>query len=314
MDEMIKDLVIIGAGPAGLSAAVYGKRAMLDEIVIEKDVYGGGQIAVTERVDNYLGLYGENGYDLATKFKEHAKALQVPFLEDEVVEIIDGTVKHIKLASGKELLTKAIFLATGAGHKKLGCKGEEEHIGAGVSYCATCDGAFFRNRVTAVVGGGDVALQDALYLANLCEKVYLIHRRETLRGAKNLQERVLAKDNIEFIPNAEIEEILGDGIVEEIILKKRSDDGDGGVKQEVERETLKVSGVFVAVGMQPNTKAFETLVDCDANGYIVADESCRTSKRGIYAIGDIRTKQLRQLVTAVADGAVAVSSLEQDEI
>ena len=178
MAEQVKDLVIIGSGPAGLSAAVYAKRAMLDVVVIEKAGFSGGQIVTTERVDNYLGLYGESGYSLAMKFREHADALSVPFID------------------GETICTKNVLVATGAGHKKLSVKGEEELTGAGVSYCATCDGAFFKNKTTAVVGGGDVALEDALYLANLCEKVYLIHRREGLRAAKELSEKGSGKYRI----------------------------------------------------------------------------------------------------------------------
>lgn len=303
MDQEVKDLIIVGSGPAGLSAAVYGKRATLNELVIEKDIYGGGQIAVTDRVDNYLGLYGENGYDLAMKFKDHAKALEVPFVEGEIKSIKAGEVKEVTLANGEVYYSKAVFIATGAKHKNIGCKGEKEFTGAGVSYCATCDGAFFRKKTVAVVGGGDVALQDALYLANICEKVYLIHRRDTLRGAKVLQQRVFETENIEFLPNYEVKEITGDGQVEEILINNN---------KTLEDKKLEVSGIFIAVGMEPITEIVKDVVELDKSGYIVADESCRSNVKGIYAIGDVRTKQLRQLVTAVADGAVAVSSFESD--
>lgn len=305
MDRDIKDLIIIGSGPAGLSAAVYGRRAMLDELVIEKDIYGGGQIAVTDRVDNYLGLYGENGYELAMKFKEHAKQLEVPFLEGEVAKINNGDIKEIVLKTGEALYSKAVFLATGASHKKLGCIGEKELTGAGVSYCATCDGAFFRNKTVAVVGGGDVALQDALYLSNICEKVYLIHRRAQLRGAKTLQQKVFDTSNIEFMPDCEIEKIIGENQVAGVVVKNKKDD------RSIE---LQLSGVFIAVGMEPNTALVKELLQLDKAGYIVADETTRCSEKGFYAIGDVRTKQLRQLVTAVADGAVAIASFEQDNL
>jgi thioredoxin reductase (NADPH) len=300
----IKDLVIIGGGPAGLSAAVYGKRAMLDEVVIEKDIYAGGQIAVTDRVDNYLGLYGVNGYDLSEKFKEHARQLEVPFLEGEVLNIedVDG-IKKLILDSGDKIFAKAVFIATGAAHRKLGCKGEEKFMGAGVSYCATCDGAFFKNKTVAVVGGGDVALGDAIYLSNICKRVYLIHRRDELRGAKVLGKKIEKTDNIEFLPSCEIEEISGDGTVEKILVKdKRSNN----------IKAIDVDGVFIAVGMKPNTDLVSGLVETDEGGYIVADESCRSSQNGIYAVGDVRTKELRQVVTAVADGAVAIATLEKD--
>ena len=298
-----KDLVIIGSGPAGLSAAVYAQRAMLDQVVIEKEPFSGGQIITTERIDNYLGLYGMGGYELAMKFREHADALSVPFLEGEVTAINDdGEVKQITLASGETIETKAVLFATGARHKTLSVKGEKELAGAGVSYCATCDGAFFRGKTTAVVGGG-VALEDALYLSNICEKVYLIHRRDGLRGAKMLQQKIKETENIEFLPFYEVQEICGDGKVEKVILKQN---------QTGETRNLELSGIFIAIGMDPQNEAAQGLVDLDATGYIVAGEDCRTSLAGIYAAGDIRTKQLRQVVTAVADGATAISSIEQD--
>lgn len=299
-----KDLVIIGSGPAGLSAAVYAQRAMFDQVVIEKEPFSGGQIITTERIDNYLGLYGMGGYDLAVKFREHADALEVPFLEDEVTSIVeeDG-VKKITLASGGTIETKAVLFATGARHKMLSVKGEKEFAGAGVSYCATCDGAFFRGKTTAVVGGGDVALEDALYLSKMCEKVYLIHRRDGLRGAKVLQQKIKETENIEFLPFYEVQEICGEGKVEEVILKQN---------QTGEERHLALSGLFIAIGMDPQNEAAKGLVELDAAGYIVAGEDGRTNTPGIYAAGDIRTKQLRQVVTAVADGATAISSIEQD--
>ena len=303
MEDKRKDLIIIGSGPAGLSAAVYAQRAMLDQVVIEKG-FSGGQIVTTEQVDNYLGLFGENGYDLAMRFKDHADQLGVPFLEAEVTQITDrGDHKEVHLEGGEVLTAKSVILATGANHKPLGVPGETEFSGAGVSYCATCDGAFFRNRTVAVVGGGDVALEDALYLSKLCEKVYLIHRRDELRGAKLLQQRVFDAENIEFLGSSEITQITGSGMVEQITVADR--------KSSTARE-LAVSGVFIAVGMEPQNALVQGLVALDDAGYIIAGEDCRTSVPGIYAVGDIRTKQLRQVVTAVADGAVAVSSLEQD--
>ena len=305
MENNVKDLVIVGGGPAGLSAAIYGKRAMLNEVVIEKDIYSCGQIAVTDRVDNYLGLYGESGYGLAMKFKEHAKKLEVPFLEGEVVNIKDGDVKELELKTGDKLYTKAVFIATGSRHRMLKCKGEEKLIGAGVSYCATCDGGFFRNKKVAVVGGGEVALQDALYLSNICEKVYLIHRRNELRASKNLQNKVTGLANIELLLNCEVEEIVGDSVVEAInIIDKTSG----------KKDCIQASGVFIAIGMEPGTEIVKGVLELDKSGYIITDDSCRCSLNGFYAIGDVRTKQLRQLVTAVADGAVAISSYEQDNL
>lgn len=299
-----KDLVIVGSGPAGLSAAVYAQRAKLDQVVIEKEMFSGGQIVTTDRVDNYLGLYGESGYDLAVKFREHADKLGVPFMEDTVCKITDkGEYKEVYLESGSVIETKAVLFATGANHRKLNVKGEKELTGAGVSYCATCDGAFFKGKKVAVVGGGDVALGDALYLSNICEKVYLIHRREELRASKELQQKVMEKDNIDFMPFYEVKEIIGEGKVEKITVEQN---------QTNETSSLDISGVFIAVGMEPQSELLKGLTELDKSGYIKAGEDCRTSVPGIYALGDIRTKNLRQVITAVADGALAVASLEQD--
>lgn len=300
----MKDLVIIGSGPAGLSAAVYAQRARLDQVVLEKEPFSGGQIVNTERVDNYLGMYGTSGYELAMAFRSHADELGVPFQEAEVAAVRnEGTHKVVELADGEQIETKAVIVATGAGHRSLGVPGEEKLTGAGVSYCATCDGAFFRGRTVAVVGGGDVALEDALYLSRMCEKVYLIHRRDGLRAARVLQEQVQAKENIEFLPFYEVQEIVGEDLVEKVILRQN---------QTGENRELELSGLFIAIGMQPWNEAVRDLVELDEAGYIRAGEDCRTSVKGIYAAGDIRTKSLRQVVTAVADGAVAVSSVETD--
>lgn len=306
MSENMKDIVIIGSGPAGLSAAVYAKRATLDEVVVEKEMISGGQIIVTDRIDNYLGDYGVSGYDLSVKFREHADKLDVPFMEGNITSIEDkGDYKQVILENGNMVNAKAVVIATGATHKKLNVSGEDSLSGAGVSYCATCDGAFFKGKTVAVVGGGDVALGDALYLSNICDKVYLIHRRDGLRGAKVLQERVFAKDNIEFMPFYEVDEICGENSVEELILHDNRTN---------EKSKLSVSGIFIAVGMKPQSDLVKNLVKLDDAGYICAGEDCRTSVKGIYAAGDVRTKSLRQIVTAVADGAVAISSVEEDFI
>lgn len=306
MSENMKDIVIIGSGPAGLSAAVYAKRATLDEVVVEKEMISGGQIIVTDRIDNYLGDYGVSGYDLSVKFREHVDKLDVPFMEGNITSIEDkGDYKQVILENGNIVNAKAVVIATGATHKKLNVSGEDSLSGAGVSYCATCDGAFFKGKTVAVVGGGDVALGDALYLSNICDKVYLIHRRDGLRGAKVLQERVFAKDNIEFMPFYEVDEICGENSVEELILHDNRTN---------EKSKLGVSGIFIAVGMKPQSELVKNLVKLDDAGYICAGEDCRTSVKGIYAAGDVRTKSLRQIVTAVADGAVAISSVEEDFI
>ena len=299
--EHIYDLIIIGSGPAGLAAAVYAQRARLDALVIEKEMMSGGQVLTTYEVDNYPGLPGINGFDLGMKFREHADRLGARFAEDQVLQV-EKTEEGFLVKGEKETYrTRTVLIATGAAHRKLGVPGEERLAGMGVSYCATCDGAFFRDKVTAVAGGGDVALEDAIFLSRICRKVYLIHRRDELRGAKSLQEAVMALDNVEILWDTVIEEIQGDGQVESLKLKN---------KKTGEERDLPVQGVFIAVGITPNSQTFEGTVEMD-RGYIIAGEDCRTSVSGILAAGDVRTKQLRQIVTAAADGANAVTSAEQ---
>lgn len=297
------DVVIVGSGPAGLSAAVYARRSRLNTIVIEKAGYSGGQIVNTSEVDNYLGLQGIEGFDMAMKFRNHAEYFETEFVDDEVLSIEDKEEYYqINLKEKSAIYTRAVIIATGASYNKLAVPGESEYTGRGVSYCATCDGAFYRGKEVAVVGGGDVALEDALYLSNISSKVYLIHRRDELRGAKNLQEKVLKTENIEFIPNSVVEKINGiDGTVESIDIKN--------VKTAEERN-IAVKGVFVAIGMKPVTDFVKELVDVDENGYIVAGEDGITSRRGIFVAGDVRTKKLRQVITAVSDGANALATLE----
>lgn len=338
------DLVIIGSGPAGLAAAIYAQRAKLDTLVIEKEMMSGGQVLTTYEVDNYPGLPGIGGFDLGEKFRQHAEQLQTEFAEDEVHRIeletvgagtgsrdvgtgaenrdADGELQAAelhatelqavetkenrsvwkKIVGAKDTyLAKSVIIATGATHRKLGVPGEERLAGMGVSYCATCDGAFFRKKVTAVIGGGDVAVEDAIFLARMCEHVYLIHRRDELRGAKSLQEKLFALDNVTVLWDSVVKEIQGEEKVSALAVKN--------VKTG-ETSTLPVSGVFIAVGITPNSAPYEGLVDMD-HGYIRADETGATSIPGIYAVGDVRTKQLRQIVTAVADGANAVTSAER---
>lgn len=299
----IYDLIIIGSGPAGLAAAVYAQRAKLDTLVVEKAMVSGGQVLTTYEVDNYPGLPGIGGYDLGIKFREHADRLGARFVEDEVLNIQDGGKGAIKgvVCQGNTYEARSLILATGAVHRKLGVPGEEELAGAGVSYCATCDGAFFRNKVSAVIGGGDVAVEDAIFLARMCSKVYLIHRRNELRAAKSLQENLLSLDNVEVIWDTVADSINGDGMVKSLSLTN--------VKNGQKRE-LDVQGVFIAVGITPESRAFEGLVDMD-HGYIRAGEDTVTSAPGIFAAGDVRTKPLRQIITAAADGANAITSVER---
>lgn len=293
------DLIIIGSGPAGLSAAVYGKRAGLELLVIEEKPMSGGQILNTYEVDNYLGMPGINGFDMGMEFRKHADKLGVEFKEASVTAVADkGDVKQVFM--GEEVLeTRTVIFATGAEHAQLGIPGEEELSGMGVSYCATCDGAFFKGKTVAVVGGGDVALEDAIYLARTCEKVYLIHRRDELRGAKILQEELQALPNAEILYSHVVTEIKGEDMVEALLLKD--------VKTGEEKE-LAVAGIFIAVGIHPNTELLNERVETDEAGYVLAGEDCVTNVPGIYVAGDIRKKPMRQIVTAVADGANAAVS------
>ena len=296
------DLVIIGSGPAGLSAAVYAKRACLSVLVIEKEAMSGGQMIYTEEVDNYPGLNHRSGFELAEAFEQHARDLDVAFAEGEVEKIEEkGAIWTFHMADGEDIETKTVLLATGATHRKLGVPGEEAFAGAGVSYCATCDGAFFKDKTVAVIGGGDVALEDALYLANICKQVYLIHRRNELRGTKALQEQVFANEKITFLGASEVTEIIGDKQVSKVIVRDKETD---------EAKELALDGVFIAVGMEPQSALYEPLMKLE-HGYVPAEEDCATKRAGLYVAGDVRTKRLRQIVTAVSDGANAVYSITE---
>lgn len=297
------DLIIIGSGPAGLSTAVYGKRAGLDLLVIEEKPMSGGQVLNTYEVDNYLGLPGINGFDMGMKFREHADLMGTEYKTASVIAIQEkGKVKSVEIADGTCYEAKAIVLAMGAQHTMLGVPGEKEYTGRGVSYCATCDGAFFKGRDVAVVGGGDVAVEDAIYLSRMCRKVWLIHRRDSLRAAKSLQDKLKACGNVEILWNRTLASVYGAELAEGVKLHH--------VQGEDELD-LPVEGVFIAVGMRPNTEYIRDQIPCDGQGYVIAGEDCATKVPGIYAAGDIRTKQVRQIVTAVADGACVIASVER---
>ena len=295
------DLLIIGSGPAGLGAAIYGERAGLKLAVIDRSPISGGQVLTTYEVDNYLGMPQISGSDISDRFKEHADKLGVDFITADVQSVEDLEEKKVVHTDEGDFETKAIILATGAAHAMLGVEGEMKLAGMGVSYCATCDGAFFRGRTVAVVGGGDVAVEDAIFLAGICKKVYLIHRRDSLRAADSLQKKLMSLPNVEIVWNSEVSKIQGEEMVESLLLHQN---------QTGKETVLEVNGVFIAVGILPNTNSFKGLVDMDENGYILADETCATSVPGIYAAGDIRKKALRQIITAVADGANAVNSVQ----
>lgn len=293
------DLIIIGSGPAGLSAAIYGKRAGLNLLVVEKAPMSGGQVLNTYEVDNYPGMPGINGFDLGMQFRAHADKLAVEFREGCVTSIENQGDKKLVTVEGELLESKTVILASGAEHAHLNVPGEEKLSGRGVSYCATCDGAFFRGRMVAVAGGGDVALEDAIYLAGICEKVYLIHRRDELRGAQVLQQELKALPNVEFLYSHIVTEIQGENEVENLRIKN--------LKTEEEFD-LVVEGIFVAVGIRPDSTLIKDMVDCDEGGYVLVGEDCSTNVPGLYVAGDIRKKPIRQIVTAAADGANAAVS------
>ena len=296
------DIIIIGSGPAGLSAAIYAQRACLDTIVIEKNGISGGQVLNTWEVDNYPGFPGVTGFELSRQFREHANKLGARVVQDEVVQVeLSGNVKKV-VCEEETYEARCVILASGAHHRTLEVPGEEELRGAGVSYCATCDGAFFRGRTVAVVGGGDAALEDAIFLARMCEKVYIVHRRDKLRGAKRLQERLQALENIEFVWNSETAAIEGNGQVEALRLRQTKTG---------EERRLDVDCVFIAVGIAPESELYAGQLELDEQGYIRADESGQTSVPGVFAAGDVRTKALRQILTAASDGANCVASAER---
>lgn len=296
------DVIIIGTGPAGLAAAIYAKRAKLNMLLLDKSRFAGGQVLTTYEVDNYPGFCGISGMELGKKFKEHAQELGAEVIAEEVLSIQPQSDKVVVETKKTTYETKTVLVATGADHKLLGVPGEEELTGMGVSYCATCDGAFFKNKTAVVVGGGDVAVEDAVFLARLCEKVYLIHRRDELRAAKGLQEKLFALDNVEVIWDTVVKEIQGKEKVEQIMMESVK---DGSWKE------LPADGVFIAVGIKPNSQILEGIVEMEEGGYVKAGEDGQTSEPRVFAAGDIRTKQLRQIVTAVSDGANAIHTISK---
>ena len=300
--DTLYDVIIIGTGPAGLAAAIYAKRAKLNMLLLDKSRFAGGQVLNTYEVDNYPGFPGINGMELGKKFKEHAANMGAEVAAEEVLSIKPLPDKVLVETKKNTYETKTVLAATGADHKLLGVPGEEELTGMGVSYCATCDGAFFKNKKVAVVGGGDVAVEDAIFLARLCEKVYLIHRRDELRAAKSLQEKLLSMENVEVLWDTVVKEVQGKDKVEQLAIESVKDGS---------RQNLVVDGLFVAVGIAPNSGLLKGVVDMDEGGYVKAGEDGQTSEPRIFAAGDLRTKSLRQIVTAVSDGANAIHTLSR---
>lgn len=299
----IYDLAILGGGPAGITAAIYASRARLNTIWIDKNFAPGGQITATYEVDNYPGMPGISGMDLGEAFGEHARKLGLEPKREKILSLenISGDIKTIHTKKN-EYQARTIILAFGAEHRKLDIPGEDDLGGLGVSYCATCDGAFYKDRTAVVVGGGNAAAEDAVFLSGLCKKVYLVHRRDELRADKAIQEKVFDCENIEMVWDSVPLEILGQDEVTGIKIRN--------VKTGEERE-LDTDGVFIAVGIVPNTTFVKAQLELDENGYICAGEEGITSAAGVFAAGDIRTKALRQVVTAVSDGANAVASAQK---
>ncbi len=301
-EEKIYDVIIIGAGPAGMTAAVYTSRADLSTLMLERGAPG-GQMMNTEAIENYPGFDSILGPDLSNKMFEHAKKFGAEYAYGDVQEIVDGKAYKIVKAGNKEYKARAIIIATGAEYRKLGVPGEAELTGRGVSYCAVCDGAFFKDAELVVVGGGDSAVEEGMYLTRFAKKVTIVHRRDELRAQKILQERAFKNEKIDFIWNHTVKEINEkDGKVTSVTLKSTKDGS--------ERE-FPCDGVFVYIGMVPLTKPFEKLGITNETGYIVTNESMETKVSGIFAAGDVRDKQLRQVVTATGDGSIAAESAQQ---
>ncbi|MBS4537783.1 thioredoxin-disulfide reductase [Clostridium sp. D2Q-11] len=306
--EKIYDVIIIGAGPAGLSAGLYAGRAKLDTLILEKEK-AGGQIVTTEEVENYPGgVEDPTGPKLVARMVEQADSFGVERKLDEIKEInLDEKIKVVKGEKG-EYKAKAIVIATGAKPRLLGAPGEKELTGKGVSYCATCDAAFFEDFDVYVIGGGDTAVEESLFISKFARKVTIVHRRDELRAAKSIQEKVFNNDKVDVIWNTEVKEIKGDGIVESMVLRNRE---TGEEKEIVANEEDGTFGIFVMVGYLPQTELFKGIIDMDDRGYIIGDENMKTNVEGVFVAGDCRVKTLRQVVTATADGAISAIQAEK---
>ncbi|MGC1454576.1 MAG: thioredoxin-disulfide reductase [Nitrospirota bacterium] len=291
------DVIIVGGGPAGLVAGLYCQRAALKTVLFEKGLVG-GQIAISKDVENYPGVEGITGLDLAEKLLHHAEAFGLRIIQEEVAEINAGAGLHsVRLANGDLLHSVALILGAGGSVRKLGVPGEAEYLGSGVSYCPTCDGFFFKGRIVVVVGGGDTAVEEALFLSRLASKVYLVHRGKTLRASKILQNRLLSESGIEVIWNTIVTEIKGDGRAVEAVSFEDTVTG--------EKRILPTDGVFILIGYVPNNQLIPPEVRTNEQGFVITDERCESSVPGIFAVGDLRQKFATQIVIAAADGAIA---------
>ena len=300
--EHIYDVIILGGGPAGYTAALYAARAGLDTLVVEKYSVG-GQMALTDVIENYPGFdEGIEGFTLGMKMQAGAERFGAVTEYGEVTKTeLAGEIKRI-FTDSKELLSRTVIIATGANPRELGVEGERDLIGNGVHYCAHCDGRFYKDKTVIVVGGGNSAAADALYLSRLVKKVYVVHRRDTLRATKIYHEPLMKAENVEFLWNSALDAYIVDGKLTGARIKNLS---DGNIRE------VEADGVFVSIGRTPATELFRDEIELDSRGYIVADETTKTNLSGVFAAGDVRTKELRQVVTAVADGAVAADNVEK---
>lgn len=303
MIENNYDVIIVGGGPAGYTAALYTTRAGFKTLVIEK-IYAGGQMSQTSQIDNYPGFEdGINGFELGSKMQDHAIKYGTSVLNDEVVSVeLNGENKTVK-TKDKELTSKCVIIATGARHKHLGIEKEDVYIGRGIHYCATCDGAFYRNKTVVVVGGGNSAVADALFLSRICSKVIIVHRRDEFRATQIYYDQLEDAHNIVMKMDSVVEGLL----IEDSVMK--------GVKifnkKNNKYENIQADGIFISIGIEPNSQVFKDKVKLDEQGYVCAMENTKTNIDGVYAIGDVRTKDVRQVVTAVSDGAVAAYEMEK---
>jgi thioredoxin reductase (NADPH) len=296
-DSEVYDLIIVGGGPGGLSAGIYAMRAAMKTVLIENQAPG-GQVTMSDEVENYPGFEHINGFELSQKFLNHAQGIGLEVKSDEVIEIEPGLRHHrVRLAGGETLRAYAIIIGTGGNPRKLQIPGEDEYYGKGVSYCAVCDGFFFRGKTVVVVGGGDSAAEEALYLAKLAEKVYLVHRRDELRAGMILQKRVKADCKIDIVWNAVLTQIKAE---DEAVAAVTLEDTQTGAKRDIATD-----GVFIFIGFTPRNELVPPGTKMNADGFVVTDDKCETSLPGIFAIGDLREKYARQIVTAAADGATA---------
>ncbi|WP_430885693.1 thioredoxin-disulfide reductase [Fusibacter sp. JL216-2] len=304
----IYDVVVIGAGPAGLAAGLYAARAKMSVLILEKDRTG-GQIVTTDEVANYPGSIPEaTGPSLIARMVEQCEEFGAKTEKDAVASLdLDGDIKIIKTKSGKEVQARSVIVATGASPRKLGCPGEKELTGKGVTYCATCDADFFTDLEVFCIGGGDTAVEEAMFLTKFARKVTIVHRRDTLRAAKSIIEKAEKNEKINFIWNSEVKEIKGEGIVESMVLRNRE---TGEETEYLAHEDDGTFGIFVFVGYIPQTDLFKDVLDME-NGYLLTDANMKTNIPGVFAAGDVRAKSLRQVVTATADGAIAAVQAEK---